>query len=118
VRFTARDAGDAGDAGATGESAALAALAASPRRDALAAAPELSAAQLQAVEAIDAAAGRYEAFLLQGATGSGKTEVYLRAVARCLERGANALVLVPEIGHAAAERRARLRCTAVLPGPE
>ncbi len=65
---------------------------------ATAGAPELSPAQLLAVEAIDAAAGRYGAFLLQGATGSGKTEVYLRAVARCLERGANALVLVPEIG--------------------
>jgi primosomal protein N' (replication factor Y) len=74
------------------------AITATERRAALATAPELSAAQLLAVEAIEAAAGRYAAFLLQGATGSGKTEVYLRAVARCLERGANALVLVPEIG--------------------
>src|SRR5262249_4554956 len=36
-------------------------------------------------------------FLRRGATGSGKTEVYLRACAACLERGLGAIVLVPEI---------------------
>ncbi|MDP9490632.1 MAG: primosomal protein N', partial [Actinomycetota bacterium] len=36
-------------------------------------------------------------FLLQGATGSGKTEVYLQACAAALERGRGAIVLVPEI---------------------
>src|SRR5439155_6921594 len=35
--------------------------------------------------------------LLYGATGSGKTEVYLRACAAALERGLGAIVLVPEI---------------------
>lgn len=53
-------------------------------------------------DAIAALAGRISdrsggAFLLHGVTGSGKTEVYLRAIAACLERGGGALVLVPEI---------------------
>ncbi|MBF0427842.1 MAG: primosomal protein N' [Magnetococcales bacterium] len=36
-------------------------------------------------------------FLLEGVTGSGKTEVYLQAIQRCLELGRQALLLVPEI---------------------
>ncbi len=59
--------------------------------------PELVPAQREAVEAIGAALGRAEGFLLFGVTGSGKTEVYMHAIARCRELGRGALVLVPEI---------------------
>jgi primosomal protein N' (replication factor Y) len=41
--------------------------------------------------------GRYGTTLLKGVTGSGKTEVYLEAVAECLRAGRQALVLLPEI---------------------
>ncbi|GAA6182589.1 primosomal protein N' [Shimia sp. NS0008-38b] len=41
--------------------------------------------------------GRYGTTLLRGVTGSGKTEVYLEAVAECLRKGRQALVLLPEI---------------------
>lgn len=43
------------------------------------------------------AARRYGTVLLKGVTGSGKTEVYLEAVAECLRQGRQALVLLPEI---------------------
>ncbi|MDW8320647.1 MAG: primosomal protein N' [Armatimonadota bacterium] len=45
--------------------------------------------------------GRHRSFLLFGVTGSGKTEVYLRAVSVALARGRSALILVPEIALAA-----------------
>ena len=53
--------------------------------------------QSRACAAIAAALGKYQAFLLQGVTGSGKTEIYLQAIAAVLTRGEQALVLVPEI---------------------
>src|SRR5205823_2651039 len=53
-----------------------------------------SAAVARIVVALDSGGGH---FLLYGATGSGKTEVYLRACEAALERGLGAIVLVPEI---------------------
>ncbi len=60
--------------------------------------PALSDEQTVAVAAIDGAAEKFSPFLLHGITGSGKTEVYLHAVERCLRHERRALVLVPEIG--------------------
>ena len=53
--------------------------------------------QAAAIDALRAAQG-FSPMLLDGVTGSGKTEVYLHAIADCLGRGRQALVLVPEIG--------------------
>jgi len=66
--------------------------------------PGLPGKTLDADQAAAAAAlcagvrgGRYGTTLLKGVTGSGKTEVYLEAVAECLRQGRQALVLLPEI---------------------
>ena len=59
---------------------------------------ELTTAQRAAVDAVTRSIGAvFRPFLLWGVTGSGKTEVYLRAIAECLGTGRSALVLVPEI---------------------
>ncbi len=60
--------------------------------------PRLHDEQQRAADAIVHALGSFQPFLLDGVTGSGKTEVYLSAIQACLQRGQQALVLVPEIG--------------------
>jgi primosomal protein N' (replication factor Y) len=61
--------------------------------------PELTADQREVIAAIVRDKGAaYRAYLLHGVTGSGKTEVYLRLIARELARGRQTLLLVPEIG--------------------
>ena len=66
-----------------------------PRRTEVA----LTSEQADAAKALVAGvrSGQFGATLLKGVTGSGKTEVYLEAVAECLKSGRQALVLLPEI---------------------
>ena len=65
--------------------------------------PEQARAFDKIAHAIDRNGGTGESkrgdsvFLLHGVTGSGKTEIYLQAIARALDRGQGAIVLVPEI---------------------
>jgi primosomal protein N' (replication factor Y) len=59
----------------------------------------LTAAQQSALAAIEARrkGGGFEVFLLHGVTGSGKTEVYLRAMEQTRQSGCQSLILIPEI---------------------
>lgn len=58
---------------------------------------ELTDEQEQARDAICAAHGQFQCFLLDGVTGSGKTEIYLQVISDTLARSRQVLVLVPEI---------------------
>ncbi|WP_349814192.1 primosomal protein N' [Rheinheimera oceanensis] len=59
---------------------------------------KLTSNQALAVTAVDQACGRFERLLLEGVTGSGKTEVYLQSIAGLLNQQQQVLVIVPEIG--------------------
>ena len=60
--------------------------------------PRLTGEQQDCLDAIDAAPDGFRTFLLQGVTGSGKTEVYMQLIARQLQAGRQSLLLAPEIG--------------------
>ncbi|WP_428241389.1 primosomal protein N' [Gynuella sp.] len=58
----------------------------------------LNEQQQQAVNTIHQSLGNFAALVLEGVTGSGKTEVYIAAIQQALDQGQQALLLVPEIG--------------------
>ncbi|NOX49858.1 MAG: primosomal protein N', partial [Gammaproteobacteria bacterium] len=60
-------------------------------------APDLNEEQLAAIATTTADSDHFQSYLLDGVTGSGKTEVYLGIIKHVLSQGRQALVLVPEI---------------------
>src|SRR5262249_28994682 len=79
----------------------------------------LNADQLRTWSSVEQAIRKrcFHAFLLHGVTGSGKTEIYLRAIEEVVRRGKEALVLVPEISltpQTIARFRGRFSSVAVL----
>ena len=77
--------------------------------------PEPHADQRQALAALEL--DRYQTYLLHGDTGTGKTEIYLRAIERVLRLGRQALVLVPEISltpQTLARFEARFGCSVAI----
>ncbi|MDD9893244.1 MAG: primosomal protein N', partial [Gammaproteobacteria bacterium] len=60
--------------------------------------PALTDEQTEAVAQINQVSNQHQCFVLEGVTGSGKTEVYLQAAAHCLAQEKSVLILVPEIG--------------------
>ncbi|MCH2179403.1 MAG: primosomal protein N' [Mariniblastus sp.] len=80
---------------------------------------DLNKDQQQALDSIEAVIeqSEYRSFLMHGITGSGKTEVYIRAIQKIVEYGRQAIVLVPEISLTPQTRqrfRARFERVAVL----
>ena len=61
-------------------------------------APTLNAAQKHAIDRVLEQQEGFHAYVLEGVTGSGKTEVYLQIIEEFIKQGKQALVLVPEIG--------------------
>jgi primosomal protein N' (replication factor Y) (superfamily II helicase) len=58
----------------------------------------LNPAQVEAVNNVHESFGQFKTFLLEGVTGSGKTEVYFELIQTLLKQGKQTLLLVPEIG--------------------
>lgn len=88
-----------------------------PTYEARASKVEPTGEQAAAIAAIDASLGSATTHVLEGVTGSGKTEVYLRVIAEVLEARRQALVLVPEIAltpQTTARFRERFSATATL----